>query len=125
MSSDAQTPAAIAIDGDRLWRELDELAQFSTLAAPAVTRIVFSDADHRAREDVKALCREAFLEIDGRRRDAALAVIRQACENIAARRRVLIVIETINADAPCQCAHPPSSRRLPQRPPHEGWAQHR
>ena len=63
MSSDAQTPTAIAIDGDRLWRELDELAQLSAVAAPAVTRIVFSDADRRAREYVKRLCREAFLEI--------------------------------------------------------------
>ena len=43
-------------------------------------------------------------DIDGRRRDAALAAIRQACDDIAARRRVSIVIETINADAPCQCA---------------------
>ena len=55
--------AAITIDGDRLWRELDELAQFSDVPPPAVTRIVFSDADRRAREYVKALCREAFLEI--------------------------------------------------------------
>ena len=43
-------------------------------------------------------------DIDGARRDAALAAIRRACDEIAARRRVSIVIETINADAPCQCA---------------------
>ena len=63
MSCDARTPAAIALDGDRLWRELDELAQLSAVPVPAVTRIVFSDADRRAREYVKALCREASLEI--------------------------------------------------------------
>ena len=55
--------AAITIDGDRVWRELDELAQLSDVRPPAVTRIVFSDVDRRAREYVKALCREAFLEI--------------------------------------------------------------
>ncbi len=43
-------------------------------------------------------------DIDGSRRDAALAAIRKACDEIAARRRVSIAIETINADAPCQCA---------------------
>src|SRR6186997_161044 len=55
--------AAISVDGNRLWRELDALAQFSEVPAPAVTRIVFSDVDRRAREYVKALCREALLEI--------------------------------------------------------------
>jgi N-carbamoyl-L-amino-acid hydrolase len=54
---------AVTIDGDRLWRELDELAQFSDVPPPAVTRIVFSDVDRRAREYVKALCRAASLEI--------------------------------------------------------------
>ena len=34
MSSGARTSAAIAIDGDRLWRELDELAQFSEVPPP-------------------------------------------------------------------------------------------
>jgi ureidoglycolate amidohydrolase len=58
MSSDATT-----VDGNRLWRELDALAQFSEAPAPAVTRVVFSDVDRRAREYVKALCREALLEI--------------------------------------------------------------
>ena len=61
MSSNGGTNAAI--DGDRLWGELDELARFSDVPPPAVTRVVFSDADRRAREYVKALCREAFLEI--------------------------------------------------------------
>ena len=63
MSSDASSSDAIAIDGNRLWRELDALAQFSEAPAPAVTRIVFSDVDLRAREYVKGLCREALLDI--------------------------------------------------------------
>ena len=63
MSSDASSSDAITIDGDRLWRELDALAQFSEAPAPAVTRIVFSDVDRRAREYVKGLCREALLDI--------------------------------------------------------------
>ena len=58
MSSDS-----ILVDGNRLWRELDALAQFSEAPAPAVTRIVFSDVDRRAREYVKTLCREALLEM--------------------------------------------------------------
>ena len=63
MSSNEWTGAVTAVDGDRVWRELDELAQFSEVPAPAVTRIVFSDADRRARHYVKALCREAGLDI--------------------------------------------------------------
>jgi N-carbamoyl-L-amino-acid hydrolase len=66
--------ASITIDGDRVWRELDELAQFSDVPAPAVTRIVFSDADRRAREYVKALCRAA-----------ALAIVEDAVGNTVAR----------------------------------------
>jgi len=54
---------AIDVDGDRVWRELEELARFSDAPAPAVTRIVFSETDRRAREYVKALCRAASLEI--------------------------------------------------------------
>ena len=63
MSSNEWTGAVTAVDGDRVWRELDELAQFSEVPAPAVTRIVFSDADRRARHYVKTLCREAGLDI--------------------------------------------------------------
>ncbi len=63
MSSDGSNAAAITVDGNRLWQELEELAQFSEAPAPAVTRIVFSDVDRRAREYVKGLCREALLDI--------------------------------------------------------------
>ena len=63
MSSGAPSSAAITIDGNRLWQELEELAQFSGAPPPAVTRIVFSDVDRGAREYVKGLCREALLDI--------------------------------------------------------------
>jgi N-carbamoyl-L-amino-acid hydrolase len=52
-----------AIDGARVWRELEELAQCSDAPAPAVTRVVFSAVDRRAREYVKSLCRAASLDI--------------------------------------------------------------
>lgn len=41
----------------------DELAAFSDSEAPAVTRVVFSDADLRARAWLKGLMREAGLEV--------------------------------------------------------------
>lgn len=53
----------ITIDSERLSRELETLASFSDSQAPAVTRIVFSEQDRRAREYVKSLCREAGLAI--------------------------------------------------------------
>lgn len=51
------------IDTDRLNRELEKLATFSGAAPPAVTRIVFSEADRRARDYVKGLCVEAGLAV--------------------------------------------------------------
>jgi N-carbamoyl-L-amino-acid hydrolase len=63
MRSNEWTGKVTAVDGDRLWRELDELAQFSEVPPPAVTRIVFSDADRRARHYVKTRCREAGLDL--------------------------------------------------------------
>jgi N-carbamoyl-L-amino-acid hydrolase len=74
MNLDVRSGGTITIDGDRLWREFDELAHFSDVPAPAVTRIVFSDADRRAREYVKALCRAA-----------SLAVVEDAVGNTCAR----------------------------------------
>jgi N-carbamoyl-L-amino-acid hydrolase len=46
-----------------LWRELDTLAQWSDVAAPAVTRIVFTETDRHARAFVKSLCSEAGLTV--------------------------------------------------------------
>lgn len=48
---------------DRLISELNALAQISEAEPPIVTRIVFSEADLRARVYVKGLCREIGLEI--------------------------------------------------------------
>lgn len=53
----------LKIDQDRLSRELDELAGFSDVPAPAVTRIVFSEQDLRARAWLKRLCAEAGLAV--------------------------------------------------------------
>ncbi len=52
-----------AIDIERLLGELDTLAQFSDAPPPAVTRVVFSEQDQRARAYVKGLCASAGLEI--------------------------------------------------------------
>jgi|SRR5665213_245537 len=51
------------IDQARVARELEELAAISQVPPPAVTRILFTDADLRGRAYVKGLCREAGLEI--------------------------------------------------------------
>jgi ureidoglycolate amidohydrolase len=48
---------------DRLIAELSALAQISAAEPPVVTRVVFSEADLRARAYVKGLCREAGLEV--------------------------------------------------------------
>lgn len=53
----------LAIDPDRLTRELDTLAGFSDAAAPAVTRVVYSETDRRARAFVKGLCAQAGLAV--------------------------------------------------------------
>lgn len=42
---------------------MDTLAQFSDTPPPAVTRVVFSEQDQRARAYVKGLCASAGLEI--------------------------------------------------------------
>ena len=49
------------IDIERLSKELETLATFSAAPAPAVTRIVFSEQDRRARAWLKELCAEAGL----------------------------------------------------------------
>ena len=56
-------PAALHIDIATLQREIDDLATISEQPAPVVTRVLFSDADLRAREFVKRLCREAGLNL--------------------------------------------------------------
>jgi N-carbamoyl-L-amino-acid hydrolase len=53
----------LEIDIDRLTEELETLAGFSDAPAPAVTRVVFSEQDRRAREYVKGLCSAAGLSV--------------------------------------------------------------
>jgi N-carbamoyl-L-amino-acid hydrolase len=48
---------------DRLIAELNALSQISAVEPPVVTRIVFSEADLRARAYVKGLCSEAGLTV--------------------------------------------------------------
>ncbi len=58
----------LSVDQERLNNDLEALGSISSEPAPIVTRVVFTDADLRAREFVKGLCREAGLQI---RDDAA------------------------------------------------------
>src|SRR5260370_13790283 len=51
----------LSIDRERLTQELEALGRISAEPAPAVTRVVFTEADLRARDFVKRLCREAGL----------------------------------------------------------------
>src|SRR5271165_4987186 len=53
----------LEVDIDRLTSELDLLAAHSDARPPAVTRIVFSDADLAARSLVKKLFAEAGLSV--------------------------------------------------------------
>ncbi len=51
------------IDIDRLQREIDELALISENPPPVVTRVLFSEADLKARAFVKKLCAETELKL--------------------------------------------------------------
>lgn len=53
----------LAIDRERLVRELDELGAISEAPSPVVTRVVFTDADLRGRAYLKRLCGEAGLSL--------------------------------------------------------------
>ena len=53
----------LSIDQDRLTAEIDHLAQFSDAEAPAVTRVIFTPTDMKARAWIKARCEEAGLTI--------------------------------------------------------------
>src|SRR5215831_12189758 len=56
-------PVNLKINIDQLSRELETLASFSDAPTPAVTRIVFSETDLRARRYVKELCANAGLVV--------------------------------------------------------------
>jgi N-carbamoyl-L-amino-acid hydrolase len=51
------------VDGGRLQRQIDDLAGISAAPPPVVTRVLFSEADLKARAFVKNLCREAGLDL--------------------------------------------------------------
>jgi N-carbamoyl-L-amino-acid hydrolase len=51
------------VDIGRLSGELETLAEFSDAPPPAVTRVVYSETDRRARQFVKGLCVEAGLAV--------------------------------------------------------------
>ncbi len=53
----------LAIDRDRLLCEIETLASFSDAEVPAVTRIVFTPTDLKARAWMKASCEEAGLAV--------------------------------------------------------------
>src|SRR5437764_6482408 len=53
----------ISIDQSRLAHELETLGAISEASPPVTTRVVFTEADIRGREFVKALCRDAGLSI--------------------------------------------------------------
>jgi N-carbamoyl-L-amino-acid hydrolase len=53
----------IRVNQDRLQSEIDELAAFSDAEAPAVTRIVFTATDLKARAWMKARCEAAGLAV--------------------------------------------------------------
>ena len=53
----------IVINEKRLISELEALAAISELEPPAITRIVYSEADRRAREWFRSLCDEAGLSV--------------------------------------------------------------
>jgi ureidoglycolate amidohydrolase len=54
---------SISIDRDRLLSEIDTLASFSDAEVPAVTRIVFTPTDLKARAWLKMRCEEAGLTV--------------------------------------------------------------
>jgi ureidoglycolate amidohydrolase len=53
----------LAIDRERMLREIEALAYFSDAEAPAVTRVVFTPIDRKARTWVKECCEEAGLVV--------------------------------------------------------------
>ena len=53
----------VQVDQTRLTQELEHLATFSDASAPAVTRVLYSEQDMKARAWFKKLCAEADLEV--------------------------------------------------------------
>ena len=53
----------LAINEQRLQRQIDELAAISEAPPPVVTRVLFSEADLRGRRFIKDICRELNLTV--------------------------------------------------------------
>ncbi|HTK78082.1 MAG TPA: M20/M25/M40 family metallo-hydrolase, partial [Gemmataceae bacterium] len=53
----------LSVDIDRLMGELDHLARISDSLPPAVTRVLFTDTDLRARQFLKGVCTTAGLRV--------------------------------------------------------------
>ncbi|MEM7736380.1 MAG: M20 family metallo-hydrolase [Deinococcota bacterium] len=53
----------LVVDTERVTDELETLAMFSAVPAPAVTRVLFSDEDMAARAYLKTLCEELGLRL--------------------------------------------------------------
>jgi ureidoglycolate amidohydrolase len=62
------TARRLSVDSERVRRNLDRLAEFSDAPAPAVTRVLFTDADMSARAFLQGLMKDAGLMV---RQDAA------------------------------------------------------
>jgi ureidoglycolate amidohydrolase len=62
-NEDARQAMNLTIDQARLASEIDELAVFSDAEAPAVTRVVFTPTDLKARAWMKTLCEAAGLQV--------------------------------------------------------------
>ena len=54
---------SISVDRDRMLSEIETLASFSDAEAPAVTRVVFTPTDLKARAWIRARCEEAGLTV--------------------------------------------------------------
>src|SRR5207247_9150679 len=62
-SSCGRASMNLVIDRDRLLSEIETLASFSDAEAPAVTRIVFTPTDLKARAWLKERCEDAGLSV--------------------------------------------------------------
>jgi N-carbamoyl-L-amino-acid hydrolase len=51
----------LRVDVNRVWQELEHLASFSDVPAPAVTRVLWTNTDLKARAYIKSLCDDAGL----------------------------------------------------------------
>ncbi|MFA9452660.1 MAG: M20/M25/M40 family metallo-hydrolase, partial [Candidatus Aminicenantaceae bacterium] len=59
----AEPASDVRVDGDRLVRRLDKLAEFGETSEGGVNRVAFSEEDIRARVYLKQLMEEAGLEV--------------------------------------------------------------